>query len=331
MEPDEDLSVDTMRHNSKIKHLKQTATKGAPCSFSDSLNDSYAASIERAILNCSLLTESTFLSQNQELLTADIQPEDHLNNSSVSIQSSGSTSKTGRKYKRSRDSSHLLLEDAAVLKKFKSSKSPCKRQDKPGKRTEKEEVGRSLSLSESTSLTASKELKSGADETEQVIRPDDNAGLSETLVNGTDDLSPKKRIIFPKRHGGRKKLPVTSETGPNPFNTKSKTKSILVNNNSESRKRAPNRLRSKNHVPSKQPDEDSPKKKVKFEATPSSQLLDLASAHSIEALTELVRQKRIRPPYGQPYSVTGVLVRSSYPEIKSVSYLIFNLCSCESE
>ena len=116
-----------------------------------------------------------------------------------------------------------------------------------------------------------------------------------------DNESESTKILFPTKKKDKKSIlsdiPMPKLDKEKPKVDKEKRKS------GETRFKSPRktgRQRSKVDV-----DEKNIKHKVDEKNSALKAIVDISNTSSIEALTELVREKRIRPPYGRPYSVVG--------------------------
>ncbi|XP_018014560.1 uncharacterized protein LOC108671516 isoform X2 [Hyalella azteca] len=240
-----------------------------------------------------------------------------------SVKNSIPTSPRKTSTKNSRNSSHSPAESATAMNK--RGKSPKKKVSKnhnvtdiqaPEKRqADKSEVGDDMPLicsSISPAVKSDSNYTSGNPKksTRKRKLSDINVFAAEQPQNSAVEKSTesKNRTLFPRKRVNRlKRENVEASISAKTRNyERSPTKSILVSRDhvKSKEKTLPSKFSKAFNVQDKK-DGNPTKKKVKFDSAMSSELLDFSEDHSIEALTELVRQKRIRPPYGQPYSVTG--------------------------
>ena len=117
-----------------------------------------------------------------------------------------------------------------------------------------------------------------------------------------DNESESTKILFPTKKKDKKSIlsdiPMSKLDKEKPKVDKEKRKSGETTRFKSPRKTG--RQRSKVDV-----DEKNIKHKVDEKNSALKAIVDISNTSSIEALTELVREKRIRPPYGRPYSVVG--------------------------
>lgn len=292
----------------KLEQLREPKRK---MDSQENLNESYAESIERAILNNSI--------EIDPLAEHSIQPCDSDDNKSSMLINTPTTSATKRKIsniandiksnspKRKRKCSiNTNGSSTTMSNEIKDSNNSLTGSTVKNNKHVISPLKQPISITKLSKLSSQNKspITKGILPGDKVI--DDKT--TESLLAGTS----RKKILFPKRNREMKQILTTGVSST----TKSKKaapkplvniKSILMNNaKSKSPKKNP-KCKSKSAYSDKPSNSKDPSatKKVNFSETSEGQLVDLAKNNSIEAMTELVRQKRIRPPYGQPYSVTG--------------------------
>lgn len=269
---------------SKSRELLETAISIDEDLDCSSLNDSYAATIEKVVHDYSFSENDTDTSMNVELF----------------IKKSEQKKNSPKKdlFSRSPKKSPIKRPKKAVAKRYISPLSAV--ENLSADVNIEADMPTITSMLRNSPKKSTRKMSIGLGKKhKQFPEASSESETNSTMSSKDEASSPVKRILFPKRiSGGRKRK--ANNTSELPV-IKSPKKSILVSHDNPKQKRG---IKSKLKF-NEESSNESPRKRVKFEKTEPGPELDLSADQSIEALTELVRQKRIRPPYGRPYSVTG--------------------------
>lgn len=260
-----------------------------------SFNDSYAESIERVVANTSISSTSNE-AETPERNDSDKTKNLPIKKRKLSTNDKVSEKQTNKKQKLSPHNSQPKLTSPLSKKLIGNGITPNEFKENNHANVNENSVGNP----DDSTLNFSKLIDNNNEKLEYT-----NENLPST--NGLTDQGTKK-TSFPKQLRGKKKnLSVEIPSVPSQKTAKSPSmlKSILINNSAKSVRRwSKSKLKNASQGPVLDQKPAHPQK-IKFEESLPGQVIELPKDTSIEAMTELIRQKRIRPPYGQPFSVTG--------------------------